>query len=140
MEVQLVLFDKRWYAVVYANVLVPGFFDWDAEQMKQVDRLARPELNHSVVEFIAPQEYMVRPPQPVVLLFVIDVSFAAVQSGMVATAARAILDSLDSIPNSDGRTKMAFITVDSALHFYNFNVIMKARLTISPTIASLKCS
>ncbi|KAJ1341577.1 hypothetical protein BSLG_003850 [Batrachochytrium salamandrivorans] len=85
----------------------------------RLNRLDRPELTHGVVEFVAPQEYMVRPPQPVVMLFVIDVTYAAVQSGMVSVAAKAIRDSLDTIPNSDGRTKLGFITVDSSLHFYN---------------------
>jgi protein transport protein SEC24 len=61
----------------------------------------------------------VRPPQPCVFFFVIDVSFAAVQSGAVATAARTILDTLDRLPNSDNRTKVGFMTVDSTLHFYN---------------------
>ncbi|KAH6575488.1 hypothetical protein BASA60_005012 [Batrachochytrium salamandrivorans] len=98
---------------------VPAFFDWDADQRVRLNRLDRPELTHGVVEFVAPQEYMVRPPQPVVMLFVIDVTYAAVQSGMVSVAAKAIRDSLDTIPNSDGRTKLGFITVDSSLHFYN---------------------
>ncbi|KAL5035514.1 COPII subunit [Batrachochytrium dendrobatidis] len=98
---------------------VPAFFDWDADQRTQLNRLDRPELTHGVVEFVAPQEYMVRPPQPVVMIFVIDVTYAAIQSGMVSVAAKSIKDSLDKIPNLDGRTKIAFITVDSALHFYN---------------------
>ena len=101
---------------------VPSFYDWDSNSQKQVDRLSRIELTHSIVEFVAPQEYMVRPPQPVVIMFLIDVSFPAVQSGMVATAARAILDSLDGIPNEDGRTKVAFMTVDSGIGFYCLNV------------------
>lgn len=84
--------------------------------------MLRPELTHGVMEFMAPQEYMVRPPQPVVMLFVIDVSFGAVQSGMVASAAKAILKSLDGIPNKDNRTKIGFITFDSTLHFYNLAV------------------
>lgn len=54
-------------------------------------------------------------------MFVIDVSYSAVQSGMVATAARTILDSLERIPNKENRTRVAFITVDSALHFYSLN-------------------
>ena len=45
---------------------VPQAFDWDAAAQKSVDRWQRPELNHAVVEFVAPQEYMVRPPQPLV--------------------------------------------------------------------------
>ncbi|ORY21598.1 hypothetical protein BCR39DRAFT_553330 [Naematelia encephala] len=98
---------------------VPQLFDWDQREGKPADRWARKELNHSVVEFIAPTEYMVRPPQPPVYAFVIDVSQAAVQSGMVATAARTILESLDSIPNADKRTKIAIIAVSTSLHFFS---------------------
>ena len=71
---------------------------------------------------MAPGEYMVRPPQPLVYVFVLDVSYLAVSCGMLVTAAKAILNSLDSIPNQDGRTKVAIIGVDSALHFFNLNV------------------
>lgn len=96
---------------------VPQLFDWDQRENKPADRWARKELNHAVVEFIAPTEYMVRPPQPPVYAFVIDVSQAAVQSGMVATAARTILENLDNLPNADSRTKIAIIAVSSSLHF-----------------------
>lgn len=54
-------------------------------------------------------------------MFVIDVSYSAIQSGMVATAARTILDSLDRLPNAENRTRVGLITVDSSLHFYNLN-------------------
>ena len=98
---------------------VPQLFDWDQREGKPADRWSRKELNHSVVEFIAPTEYMVRPPQPPVYAFIIDVSAAAIQSGMVATAARTILESLDSLPNADKRTKMAIIAVSTSLHFFS---------------------
>jgi protein transport protein SEC24 len=61
---------------------VPQLFDWDQTHNQPGDRWARAELNHSVVEFVAPTEYMVRPPQPAVHVFLIDVSHAAVQCGM----------------------------------------------------------
>ncbi|TNY17113.1 Sec23/Sec24 trunk domain-containing protein [Rhodotorula diobovata] len=97
---------------------VPQLFDWDQEKNKPADRYARHELNSSVVEFVAPTEYMVRAPQPPIYVFVIDVSYAAVTSGMVATAARTLLESLDRLPNEDSRTKIAIIGVDSCLHFF----------------------
>lgn len=97
---------------------VPQAFDWDAASQKSVDRWQRHELNHSVVEFVAPQEYMVRPPQPLVYLFLFDVSYASVSSGLLATSARTILDSLNRIPNADGRTRVGFIAVDSSLHYF----------------------
>lgn len=98
---------------------VPQAFDWDAAAQKGLDRWQRPDLNYAVVEFIAPQEYMVRPPQPLVYLFLIDVSYSAVTSGLLATTARCIRESLDRIPNADRRTRLGFIAVDSGLHFFN---------------------
>ncbi|EFY99575.1 vesicle coat complex COPII component family protein [Metarhizium robertsii] len=98
---------------------VPQAFDWDAAAQQTVDRMQRHELNHSVVEFVAPQEYMVRPPQPLVYLFVFDVSYAAVSNGMLATSARTILDSLSRIPNADRRTRLGFLAVDTSLHYFS---------------------
>ncbi|KAK7207512.1 COPII component protein [Myxozyma melibiosi] len=98
---------------------VPTAFDWDARNQKQVDRWSRAELNHSVVEFVAPPEYMVRPPQPLIYTFLIDVSAPAVASGLVATTARTILESLDRIPNKDKRTRVAFICVNQSLHYFS---------------------
>lgn len=98
---------------------VPQAFDWDATAQKTVDRWQRPELNYSVVEFIAPQEYMVRAPQPLLYLFLLDVSHASVVNGLLATSARCILESLDRIPNADRRTRVGFIAVDSSLHYFS---------------------
>ncbi|KAI0642739.1 protein transporter SEC24 [Trametes meyenii] len=98
---------------------VPQLFDWDQVRNQPGDRWARAELNHGVVEFVAPTEYMVRPPQPAVYVFLIDVSHNAIQSGMVATATRTILENLDRIPNEDNRTKVAFIAFDTSLHFFS---------------------
>ncbi|KAJ1555526.1 COPII subunit [Cladochytrium tenue] len=118
--VQFVEQGTRWKCnMCFLSNEVPTFFDWDEATRTPVDRLARPELTHSVVEYIAQKEYMSRPPQPLALIFVIDVSHAAVACGMPALVAKTILDNLASIPNDADRTKVAFITVDSALHFYN---------------------
>lgn len=98
---------------------VPQAFDWDAASQKTMDRWQRPELNYSVVEFIAPQEYMVRAPQPLLYLFLLDVSHASVVNGLLATSARCILESLDRLPNADRRTRVGFIAVDSSLHYFS---------------------
>lgn len=63
-----------------------------------------------------------RPPQPLVIVVVIDISAAAVNSGMVAVAANAILESLSRIPDSDGRAKIGFITFDGSIQLYNLKV------------------
>jgi len=98
---------------------IPPAFDWDAAAQKSVDRWERPELNYSVMEFVAPQEYMVRPPQPLVYLFLIDVGHTAVSTGLLATSARTILNSLDRIPNADRRTRVGFIAFDANLHYFS---------------------
>ena len=63
---------------------VPQLFDWDQVRNQPGDRWARAELNQSCIEFVAPTEYMVRPPQPAVYVFLIDISHTAVQSGKFA--------------------------------------------------------
>ncbi|THG96981.1 hypothetical protein EW026_g4949 [Hermanssonia centrifuga] len=98
---------------------VPQLFDWDQVRNQPGDRWARAELNHGVVEFVAPTEYMVRPPQPAVYVFLIDVSHSAIQSGMVATATRTILENLDRIPDENGRTKVAIIAFDVSMYFFS---------------------
>lgn len=101
---------------------VPQQFDWDAARNMRTDRYSRNEINYGVVEFVAPPEYMVRPPQPPVYVFVLDVSIHAIQNGLLATAARTIQESLDRLPNTDDRAKVGFIAVDSSLHYFNIPV------------------
>lgn len=100
---------------------MPQEFDWDITTGQQTDRYSRLELNHGCVDFVAPAEYTIRPPQPPVYVFVIDISFQAVQTGMIGVVADAIKDSLDKIPNEDGRTKVAFITTDGAVGFHKLS-------------------
>jgi len=91
---------------------------------QRTDLAMRPELSGGTVEYVAPAEYMVRPPQPPTFMFVIDVSHAAATSGMIATVCATIRDTLDSLPGEE-RTLIGILTFDSTLHFYN----LKSSLT-----------
>nr|GMD61679.1 protein transport protein Sec24-like At3g07100 [Ipomoea batatas] len=104
---------------------VPGdyFAHLDASG-RRVDFDQRPELTKGSVEFIAPAEYMVRPPMPPLYFFLIDVSISAVKSGMLEVVAKTIKSCLDSLPGFP-RTQIGFITFDTTIHFYN----MKSSLT-----------
>ncbi|CAI0437424.1 unnamed protein product [Linum tenue] len=104
---------------------VPGdyFAHLDATG-RRVDLDQRPELTKGSVEFVAPTEYMVRPPMPPLYFFLIDVSISSVRSGMIEVVAKTIKSCLDDLPGFP-RTQIGFITYDSTVHFYN----MKSSLT-----------
>lgn len=82
------------------------------------NRYERPEFNHSVVDYVAPKEYAARPPPPSTYAFIFDVSQASVKSGLLATAARTLLETLDSIPNHDERTRISIMCVDQSIHYF----------------------
>lgn len=112
---------KRWRCN-FCNLQndIPSAFEYDELTGQRMDKFERAELNHLVVEFVAPKEYMSRAPQPLVYTFIIDVSADAVASGLTSTITRTILESLDRIPNQNKTARVAFIGVDSGLHFFRF--------------------
>ncbi|ETN73106.1 Sec23/Sec24 trunk domain protein [Necator americanus] len=99
---------------------LPDDFCWDPNTKSFGDPVNRPEIKHPTVEFIAPNEYMLRPPQPAVYVFVLDVSAAAVESGYLFAFSEQLLINLDQLPG-DERTQIAFVAVDSMVHFYQFS-------------------
>jgi protein transport protein SEC24 len=113
---------RRWRCNICGqlNDTHSGYFCHLDESGLRRDRFDRPELSKGIVEFIAPAEYMVRPPQEPTYFFVIDVTEAAVQSGMLQSVSEAIKASLDDLPGR-GRTKIGFITFDTGVHYYNLD-------------------
>uniref|UniRef100_M8C7R1 Protein transport Sec24-like protein n=1 Tax=Aegilops tauschii TaxID=37682 RepID=M8C7R1_AEGTA len=99
---------------------VPGeyFCALDASG-RRFDADQRPELSKGTVEFVAPTEYMVRPPMPPSYFFLIDVSVSAVRSGLLEVVAKTIKSCLDDLLGFP-RTQIGFLTFDSTLHFHNF--------------------
>jgi len=103
----------------------------------RTDIAERPELTRGTVEFVAPQEYMVRPPQPPVYVFVIDVSYNAIASGMVQKTCETILQSLENLPGA-GRTRVGFITFDNTVHFYNLkSTLSQPQVLVVPDINNI---
>ena len=111
------------------------------------DPLRRPEVKNATIEFIASSEYMVRyqiysnsesnserkntndstlqvrPPQPAMYLFILDVSRIATQSGYLSTVCEVLCSNLSKLPG-DTRTSVGFITVDSAVRFYDLGEML----------------
>ncbi|XP_033643820.1 protein transport protein Sec24A-like [Asterias rubens] len=111
--------QRRWKCnLCYRINDLPEEFTFDPVTKSYGSPERRPEIKSATIEFIAPSEYMLRPPQPAVYLFVLDVSFSAVESGYLTIACQNLMDCLDKMPG-DARTLIGFITFDSTLHFYS---------------------
>ena len=118
--VQFVDGGRRWKCNVcgsFNEVPVEYFCTTDASGVRR-DIADRPELNCGSVEYLAPEEYMVRPPMPPTFVFAFDVSYPAIASGLLATAIDSVRSCLDSLPGAE-RTQVGILTYDSNVHFYN---------------------
>lgn len=116
------LMDQRRWQCNLCNRMndLPDDFLIDPYTKRFMDYPPRqPEIMYGSVEFVAPVEYMVRPPQPAAYLFVFDCSVHAYQLSYIPTLAKAISDHLDMIPG-DSRTLIGFIAFDSKVHFFDF--------------------
>ncbi|CRH00749.1 protein transport protein Sec24A, putative [Plasmodium relictum] len=114
------------------------------EKGKRKDLFQRPELCTGSVEFIAPSDYMIRPPQPPVYLFLIDVTVTSVNSGLldvICNTIKKLLPKNNDINNKksfDSRTLIGIITFDSTIHFYNLNSNLKqTQMMIVPDIQDI---
>lgn len=111
---------RQWRCNVcgYVNEVPGSYFSHLDEKGQRKDRAQRPELNQGSIEIIAPSEYMLRPPQAPVYVFVLDVSMGAVQSGQLAKAVETIKECLDHLPGKP-RTQIGFLALDSSIYFFN---------------------
>ncbi|XP_053778390.1 protein transport protein Sec24B isoform X1 [Desmodus rotundus] len=111
--------QRRWKCnLCYRVNDVPEEFMYNPLTRSYGEPHKRPEVQNSTVEFIASSDYMLRPPQPAVYLFVLDVSHNAVEAGYLTVLCQSLLENLDKLPG-DSRTRIGFVTFDSTIHFYN---------------------
>ncbi|XP_063148369.1 protein transport protein Sec24A isoform X2 [Candoia aspera] len=111
--------QRRWKCnLCYRVNDVPEEFMYNPVTRVYGEPHKRPEVQNATIEFMAPSEYMLRPPQPPVYLFVFDVSHNAIETGYLDTVCKTLLDNLDLLPGNT-RTKIGFITFDSTIHFYS---------------------
>lgn len=78
---------------------------------------------------------MHRPPQPPVYFFVIDVSHAAIVSGMVRAVCNSIMQAIEQKLSQNERTRVGFVTFDSTVHFYSLRSDLKSpQMLVVPEI------
>ncbi len=112
---------RRWKCnLCFRTNDVPEEFLFDPQTSTYGDPGRRPEVQSSTIEFIAPSEYMLRPPQQAAYLFLLDVSWNAMQSGYLKIACDTILANLDAIPG-DSRALIGFVAYNSAVHFFSMS-------------------
>ncbi|KAI8119133.1 Protein transport protein Sec24B [Lucilia cuprina] len=111
--------SKMWKCnLCYRVNELPDDFQFDPATKTYGDVTRRPEVRSSTIEFIAPSEYMLRPPQPAIYLFLFDVSIIAQQCGYLENVCSMLSKHLDDMPG-DARTQVGFIAFNSNVHFYS---------------------
>uniref|UniRef100_A0A672IWJ0 SEC24 homolog C, COPII coat complex component n=1 Tax=Salarias fasciatus TaxID=181472 RepID=A0A672IWJ0_SALFA len=103
----------------------PHYFQHLDHTGKRVDCYDRPELSLGSYEFLATVDYCKnnKLPQPPAFIFLIDVSYNAVKSGMVNIVCQELKNLLDYLPRENPEVesvvRVGFVTYNKVLHFYN---------------------
>ncbi|KAK3559510.1 hypothetical protein QTP86_013685 [Hemibagrus guttatus] len=103
----------------------PHYFQHLDHTGKRVDCYDRPELSLGSYEFVATVDYCKnnKIPQPPAFIFLIDVSYNAVKSGMVKMVCQELKTLLDYLPREnpdvESNIRVGFVTYNKVLHFYN---------------------
>ncbi|XP_048851478.1 protein transport protein Sec24D-like isoform X1 [Brienomyrus brachyistius] len=105
---------------------VPTFYFQHLDHVgRRVDAYQRPELSLGSYEFIATPEYCKdkKPPNPPAFIFMIDVSYSNIKSGLVRLVCNELKGLLERLPREEGAessvVRVGFVTYNKILHFYN---------------------
>ncbi|XP_068114146.1 protein transport protein Sec24C isoform X3 [Hyperolius riggenbachi] len=103
----------------------PQYFQHLDHTGKRVDCYDRPELSMGSYEFTATVDYCKNNkfPNPPAFIFMIDVSYNAVKSGLVALVCEELKQLIDYLPREgnleESVIRVGFVTYNKVLHFYN---------------------
>ncbi|XP_060519788.1 protein transport protein Sec24C isoform X2 [Cylas formicarius] len=99
---------------------------------RRLDRLERPELVLGTYEFVATADYCRdnKLPKPPAMIFIIDVSYNNIKSGLVHLLSAHMKEIVRNLPVDQGHEKsnmkVGFITYNSSVHFYNIKGTLAA--------------
>lgn len=105
--------------------VLPHYFQHLDHTGKRMDYYDRPELSLGSYEFLATVDYCKNNkfPNPPAFIFMIDVSYNALKSGLVHLLCEELKTLLDFLPregNADeSAIRVGFVTYNKVLHFYN---------------------
>ncbi|KAJ0060435.1 hypothetical protein NL108_011530, partial [Boleophthalmus pectinirostris] len=103
----------------------PHYFQHLDHTGKRMDCYDRPELSLGSYEFLATVDYCKnnKLPQPPAFIFLIDVSYNAVKSGLVSMVCQELKTLLDYLPRENPEVesvvRVGFVTYNKVMHFYN---------------------
>ncbi|XP_057712093.1 protein transport protein Sec24D [Corythoichthys intestinalis] len=118
----------RRYQCAFCNCIneVPVFYFQHLDHMgRRVDFYERAELSLGSYEMVATLDYCKnnKPPNPPAYVFMIDVSYNNIKSGLVRLICEELKTLLDKLPREEGASSSAirvgFATYNKTLHFYN---------------------
>ncbi|NWU96232.1 SC24D protein, partial [Upupa epops] len=105
---------------------VPPFFFQHLDHIgRRVDHYERPELSLGSYEYVATLDYCRnnKPPNPPAYIFMIDVSYRNINSGLVKLICDELKTLLDKLPREEQEKSSAiqvgFVTYNKVLHFFN---------------------
>uniref|UniRef100_A0AAF5CSM4 PDZ domain-containing protein n=1 Tax=Strongyloides stercoralis TaxID=6248 RepID=A0AAF5CSM4_STRER len=94
---------------------------------RRVDMMDHPEFSLGSYEFVANESYCrnnVQPNAPA-FIFMLDVSYNAIQNGLVDIFCKNFKNLLSQLPKNENQNKstmkVGFVTYDNRLHFYNLS-------------------
>ncbi|KAM6269591.1 protein transport protein Sec24D [Porphyrio hochstetteri] len=105
---------------------VPPFFFQHLDHIgRRVDHYERPELSLGSYEYVATLDYCRnnKPPNPPAYIFMIDVSYRNINSGLVKLICDELKTLLDKLPREEqeesSSIQVGFVTYNKVLHFFN---------------------
>ncbi|KAG0317714.1 COPII coat Sec23p-Sfb3p heterodimer component [Dissophora globulifera] len=126
---------------LFENEVEPGYFCNLDMNGRRCDLDQRPELRSGTIEFAVPKAYWNKTPMAAAYVFAIDVSWNAIQSGMLQQCVAGIKSAIWDV---NGVSKLApgaqigLLTYDKNVHFYNLSPgLDQAQMMVVPDVSDM---
>ncbi|KAF9937775.1 COPII coat Sec23p-Sfb3p heterodimer component [Modicella reniformis] len=123
---------------LFENEVEPNYFCNLDMNGRRLDLHQRPELRNGTIEFAVPKEYWNKTPTPAAYVFAIDVSWNAIQSGMLAQSVAGIKGALwdaNGVSRLAPGAQIGILTYDKTVHFYNLAPSLEqAQMMVVPDV------